>query len=338
MKQNNIPEPRDKSRTRKSTNATKESTPFPLLSWWYRLVTPPDPPETASLAQREKVRHARLASLTVPLFMLFLLSLLPQAISSKSLVQVVPLLEGEIICVVALFFNRRGWVHTAGILLLTQDILGLTSSIFTAPSGLTLNNLYRLDFTIIPDILALAFFSANILFLIFSITALQAWILITYAHHDQILAHILQTDPFQIFSHIYALQLITVAVLYLWARSTEHAIMRADRAEEIATFERREKEQHEKELEQKRQLDAGIQQILQTHVAVANGDFTARAPLNQDHILWQVAKALNNLIARIQRLSYDEQKFKHYPWKESESTPNEYDKSRFRQSHAPKDK
>jgi hypothetical protein len=155
--------------------------------------------------------------------------------------------------------------------------------------------------------------------------------------HDQILAHILQTDPFQIFSHIYALQLITVAVLYLWARSTENAIMRADRAEEIATFERHEKEQREKELEQKRRLDAGIQQILQTHVAVANGDFTARAPLSQDHVLWQVAKALNNLIAHIQRLSYDEQKFKHHAWKESEPIPNEHEKFRFRQSHTPKD-
>ncbi|GHP00017.1 hypothetical protein KSF_100640 [Reticulibacter mediterranei] len=337
MEQNNTSDSDEKIRAKTATNAKWGSSQIPLLSWWYRLVTPLDPPKTASLAQREKIRHARLAALTVPLFMLYLLTLLPQAISSHGLVQILLPLEGEIICVVALLLNRRGWIQLAGILLLTQDIVGLTFSLFTTPGGLTLNNLYRLDFTIVPDILALSFFSANILFLIFSITALQAWILITYTQHDQVMTYILQTNPFQVFSHIYALQLITVTVLYLWARSTELAIKRADRAEEIATFERHEKELREKELEQKRQLDVGIQQILQTHVAVANGDFTVRAPLSQDHVLWQVAKALNNLIARIQRLSSDGQKFKPYAWREDELTSNEHGQIPYRQSHQPKD-
>ena len=58
--------------------------------------------------------------------------------------------------------------------------------------------------------------------------------------------------------------------------------------------------------EQKHQLETGIQLILQTHVRTANGDFSARAPLAQDHILWQIAYSLNNLLARIQRLSYAE--------------------------------
>ena len=55
--------------------------------------------------------------------------------------------------------------------------------------------------------------------------------------------------------------------------------------------------------EQKYQLEAGIQLILQTHVQTANGDFTARAPLAEDHVLWQIAYSLNNLLARLQRLS-----------------------------------
>lgn len=335
MEHNDTSDADSTGQAKTSTHATWGDSHIPLVLWWYRLVTPPDPPATASLAQREKIRHARLASFIVPLFMLFLLNLLPQAISSKSILQVVPLVEGEMLCVVALFLNRRGWVHIAGILLFIQDIIGLTSAIWTAPGGLTFMSLYRLDFTIVPDILVLSFFSANMLFLVFGITALQAWILITYAPHDQMIAQILQTDPFQIFSHIYALQLLTVVVLYLWARSTELAIKRADRAEEIAAFERRGRERREQELERKRQLDEGIQQILQTHVAVANGDFSARAPLSQDHVLWQLARALNNLIARIQRLSEDEQKFKQRAWKESEPLPNGHEKLRTRKDRAP---
>ncbi|GAC1360375.1 MAG: hypothetical protein NVS2B12_09140 [Ktedonobacteraceae bacterium] len=41
------------------------------------------------------------------------------------------------------------------------------------------------------------------------------------------------------------------------------------------------------------QLDASIQQIVQTYMRIANGDFDARVPLNQDNVLWQVAGSLN---------------------------------------------
>jgi hypothetical protein len=33
---------------------------------------------------------------------------------------------------------------------------------------------------------------------------------------------------------------------------------------------------------------------------VANGNFTARAPLMKENVLWQVAYSLNNLLARLQ--------------------------------------
>jgi Type IV pili methyl-accepting chemotaxis transducer N-term len=57
---------------------------------------------------------------------------------------------------------------------------------------------------------------------------------------------------------------------------------------------------------QKQELESGIQLILETHVQVANGDFATRAPLAQDHLLWQIAYSLNNLLARLQRLSQAE--------------------------------
>src|SRR2546429_546513 len=58
--------------------------------------------------------------------------------------------------------------------------------------------------------------------------------------------------------------------------------------------------------QQKQELESGIELILQTHVQVANGDFTTRAPLTQDHLLWQVGHSLNNLLARLQRLNQAE--------------------------------
>src|SRR6185437_4470705 len=92
-------------------------------------------------------------------------------------------------------------------------------------------------------------------------------------------------------------------VLYLWVTSDYQALKRADRAEVIAEMERRELEQNQKDLVLKQQLDEGIQAILNTHVAVANGDFSARAPLKKENLLWRIAYSLNNLLARLQSLN-----------------------------------
>jgi methyl-accepting chemotaxis protein len=57
--------------------------------------------------------------------------------------------------------------------------------------------------------------------------------------------------------------------------------------------------------EQKRQHDASIRSIVETHTRVANGDLEARVPLTQDNVLWQISGSLNKLLARLQRLSQD---------------------------------
>jgi len=123
---------------------------------------------------------------------------------------------------------------------------------------------------------------------------------LNFTHVTPELAHLLKTDASRIFSYPIILQVIVAIVTYLWVSSANKAIQRADRAEEIAALERREIELQQREIEQKQQLDTGIQQILQTHVQVANGNFTARAPLGRENILWQIAYSLNNLLARLQ--------------------------------------
>jgi hypothetical protein len=40
-----------------------------------------------------------------------------------------------------------------------------------------------------------------------------------------------------------------------------------------------------REAERSHQLETGIQQVLQTQVRAANGDFMARVNLSQDHLL-----------------------------------------------------
>jgi HAMP domain-containing protein len=53
-------------------------------------------------------------------------------------------------------------------------------------------------------------------------------------------------------------------------------------------------------LEEKRQLEEAIRSIIETHTAVANGNYEARVPVNKANVLWPLAGALNNLLSRVQ--------------------------------------
>jgi hypothetical protein len=86
---------------------------------------------------------------------------------------------------------------------------------------------------------------------------------------------------------------------FLWVRGAVEALRRADQAEEIAEYERREVKRQQQEIEQKKQLDYGIEQILVSLNKVANGETDVKVPLDQNNILWRVGYSVNNLLARI---------------------------------------
>lgn len=305
-----------------SSNAKNQNLWSLPLAWWYRLAAPPEPSMSATFSQRENARHGKLAAIAMPIFIVFLIAISQETNTSHDIVLAVLPLIGLISCFWILFLNRNGYVKLAGVLALFLLYAGGTISLLKIPGGLTPGSIYMLDYTIMPDLLVIAFFSANSLAVIVGLSFLQVLVVLVYGPHDAAITHLLHTAPMEIFFHIYLLQLLTAIVLYLWARSTENALIRADRAEEIIAFERRERAQQDLELEQKRQLDAGIQEILQTHIAVANGDLNVRAPLHQDHVLWQVAASLNNLISRLQSLSFSEREHQQHIQKEDERKNN----------------
>ena len=84
------------------------------------------------------------------------------------------------------------------------------------------------------------------------------------------------------------------------------AIARADRAEEIAELEHRQREQDQRELEMKTQLEEGVQQlIVSLNAAASKGDFSVQVPLAQENILWRVGRAVNTLLSRLQGFRRD---------------------------------
>ncbi len=79
------------------------------------------------------------------------------------------------------------------------------------------------------------------------------------------------------------------------------ALERANKAEVIAQLEHT-------IVEQKKEMDEGIQQILYTLIQAANGDMNVRTPLAQQHALWQVGVGLNTLLARLQNARFQQAK------------------------------
>ncbi len=238
--------------------------------------------------------------------MLLLLTILLCYIGDYQSMQVVAAVVVLVGFGVGLYLNRRGLVEAAGIVILLLVYVGSSIVITSYPRGLSMDTLFYLYFGVIPLMISLSFFPAISLLIVLCLNIILGWVTVMYEPHDLAIAHLLLTAPLKMFFPILILQIVTAITLYFWARSSEKALKQVKQAEDIMHDKKMEKEHQERELERKRQLEAGIQQILQTHVAVANGDFNVRAPLQQDHQLWQVAAALNNLIARLQSVSQRE--------------------------------
>jgi len=286
-----------------SRQITSERKPTGLLSTWYRLTSPPEPAKTAPFQEKELFRRGRTGSqISIVLFFLIFTSI-PAAFGSDGKPN--PLLIGILvvnllILCLALLLNRMGQVNLAGVLVVLSVISGPTTYIVTIPGGINTIALPTFSLLVLSLMCAVSFLPPAWIFVVAAINVAFTLFALTSLHSTGELQHLLQTAFPTVATPILLSQIIVSTVAYIWVSGARLAILRADRAEEVAALERRELERQQVEVEQKQQLDTGIQQLIQTHMQVANGNFTARAPLMKDNILWQVAYSLNNLLARLQ--------------------------------------
>jgi hypothetical protein len=272
------------------------------LGWWYRLTAPAEPPENATLSERELARRGRLTSATLLVVILLVLAAYPVAFLGPSRVLAFVLLIPLTIDVTALFFNRAGKIGIAGILVVVGIEVGIGLSIVgpALAGGLTTYMLPQFDLLVQADFVAVTLLRPRSVIWLVGFHILATVTAITFLPHSAEFSSMLAVNGYEVYLRIITLQIIVAFVTYLWVTGAQQAIQRADRAEEIAALEQREIERQQHEIEQKQLLDIGIQQILQTHVQVANGNFSARAPLGRENVLWQIAYSLNNLLARLQ--------------------------------------
>ncbi len=288
-----------------NTGAQSMVTRRGLVGWWLNLTAPRWPAQPIPIKERERLRKAELTSFSILAIFAFLLALVSNSLAHAATAQAVMLMGAFLL--IAAILNRAGWTRTAAYLVPSVLMVLLAITVIRGPGGgLQLMGLPIYDLFVIPIILvslvgdrratwvfsfiAIAFVVGD--FLVEPHTPISVANGVSFDDINYAIAHF--GGVWGVINRHVAMLFFAALFGWLGARSVDYAIARADRAEEIARLEHA-------IAEQTRQLEQGIEAIRQTHARVANGDYSARAPLNQDHILWQIAYSLNTLIQRLQR-------------------------------------
>jgi uncharacterized membrane protein YgdD (TMEM256/DUF423 family) len=271
-----------------------------LIQYWNKLTAVPDAPPNADFATREAARQSRLTSNVLFFFLVMVLALLPACFIAPYPSYFWLDLGLVVVCVFALLINRQGYTMTAGMLVNFAGFTALTVALFsTVPFDET--TLQGYDMYVIVELLAVSLLPMRSIFLVAVISAFCIVGTLLYMPHTAALDKDLQTRLLIIMARPIGTLFLVAGVAYILSSTMATAIKRAGRAELIAQLEH-------SLAEQSRELEEGVEQILRTHVAVANGNLSARAPLTRDNKLWQVASALNTLLVRYQRAAQAERK------------------------------
>jgi len=285
-------------RFRKSASVKRQ------VRWWLRLTSSGWNLPQTTIEQRERMRRSQLASWIILGLLVADIVLLPVGINdfgTLSAIIVVGLLA-------AAFLNRLGYVTWAGILIIFLLCGGVFSSLLIQSGGLALDALPAYDLLAITVIVAASVLPRWSAFIVAAVNTGLMFLDFWLQPHAGNLQQELQSYPsflsgaLALLARPVAFQIVLAIVAYLWVLGANTALARADRAEELAALE------HEI-AEQRYELESGVQEILQALVQVANGKLAVRVPVSHEHLLWQIASAINNLLNRLQRASIKEHEF-----------------------------
>ncbi|HVB74413.1 MAG TPA: hypothetical protein VNE38_12740 [Ktedonobacteraceae bacterium] len=279
-------------------NGTSKDKLNSRLDWWYRISAPNEVAESANFTIREQYRRARIASIIILGTLCAIILLLPIVILEAPVPFNLPWVfasagVGLFCCLLAIPANRFGRVQLAGILLILSVDVIVAGIILSEKNGLDPIFLSMFDLLVVTELIAASILTPSSVFGIALLNIILIVLDINFQPRSMMWNQMVMSQQlaYSLLARPITLYFVVATVAYLWVRSALNALQRADRAELIAELEKR-------ELEQKKLLEQEIEQILMVHVRVANGDLNARAPTYEDHALWQIGLALNNLLAR----------------------------------------
>ena len=266
------------------------------VNGWLRLTSSGWDRPQRTIEAREKTRRSRLVAWLILGLLVGVAILSPLALQDARARWVLGAWVAGLVLAAAL--NRRGFVIAAGVTLVALTSGGILAANLASPIGLTMGELPNFDAYVVPVVIAASVLPRASGFIVATLNSLLIVGNYAWQPHNANIAqdvHLYSSATVQTVSLLVrpiALQFVLAVVAYLWVRSTDRAIRRADRAEEIAALEQR-------EVERTREIEEGVHQLLAVHVRLANGDFGARVPQLRSVPLWQIGNSLNHLIARL---------------------------------------
>ncbi len=274
-------------------------------AWWSSLTGPNKNLFRPDLFAQEQLRRARLTSALLLIIVLVILMMVPSIYpSSPSLL--IPISILTIGGIVIAFFNRLGYTRLSTIsYVLLADIALTCFFIFKPNPALNSSNMTAFDLfilvvliggVILPKVL-IPFNGMLQILLIFTIFFLRP--------HDASMNELVAISGNEYVALTATLVLHVVGTVLGWlnAWSVERALIRASQAEELAETRAELSRQALVTAKLNQHLEEGINTILETHRQVAAGNLAARAPVQEDHELWQIGHSLNLLLMRVQQQS-----------------------------------
>jgi hypothetical protein len=271
------------------------------FQWWYDLTAPSEPKRSAPFKEQELFRRGRTGSqIIVALYLLLITSTVVSFVGTNK--YLIPIVIGSFFpLVVATILNRVGKITIAGILVVLAFTAFPVANIVLTPGGLSMLVLPLFGLLVLPLLCAVSFLPPGWVFAVALFNCVFTWFSLTQLPRTAELDAVLSIAFAGIIIPIIFSQIIVSIVAFAWVQGTAKALIRANNAEEIARLEHDLGLQAEEAAQQKKQLEASIQKIVETHMYVANGNLNVRVPLNDENVLWQISGPLNNLLARTQR-------------------------------------
>ncbi|GCE16092.1 hypothetical protein [Tengunoibacter tsumagoiensis] len=268
-----------------------------IMRAWFRFSTP----NAKFRAQHpDPLSQSQLASLLLLMGIITAIAFIPSAIVSVHMHTLFPVLGLLLVLFICIPLNRAGRVAVVGVLLILAIDATIMISLLSYPGLMLSQNAIPIyDLFVLSDIVAVSLLPRKSILYISLFHSIFICADVYLQPHTADLHELLLRTNYSIMVRPLAIQLLVAIVTYAWVRNTVQAVKRADQAELVAQLE------HEL-AQQKKNLDEGIQSILQTLVQSANGDMQVRAPLSRDNVLWQLGSALNILLARLQRAQQNE--------------------------------
>jgi hypothetical protein len=234
---------------------------------------------------------------------LLILSVYP---SSSSLW--IPIIILSIGGVVIASCNRAGYTTLSSVFYVLLIDIALTGFFYFKPMpAINSSNMTGFDLFIIAVLVGGVILPKALIPLTGILQGLLILTIFLLRPHDPTLVKMIQFsgNVYVTFMPTIVLHLVGTTLAWLHAWSVERALIRASQAEELAEARAELSQQALLIAKQKQRLEEGITSILETHRQIAAGNLTARAPVHEDHVLWQIGHALNLLLMRVQQQAQD---------------------------------